>query len=697
LFKKYPFINQEGIKDCGCSSLLMIIKYYKGYISLNELRDMTKTSKNGTTAYHLIDTAKKVGFEAKGIKCHINDINKENMVLPCIAHVIINDSYKHYIVIYEINFTKKQMLIADPANKIKKLSFTEFDKIWSNVFIFLYPIQKIPTYKSEVSIASFIKNTIKTSKNLILSTLWLSIIVTGFSILTSFFLKYMLDSITLTNSKSSLVYIFVIFLNLYILKIISDFFRNKLLIYINQKIDLELTNQAFKQIVSLPYHYYCNRTTGEIVERISDLNLVRNMISKVALSLFVDLPLTIFSFIFLYFISNTLFFISIIIFLLYCSNIIFFKPIFSKYIKKCQQKKAEVTSYMVESISGFETVKGLNIENKITSRFEKKYVGLLRDLFKFENYYNYQYLLKEIIHNLGFIFIIFLGCILVVDKKITFGELLTFNALLSYFLEPIRNITDLDININQAKSALKRVLELFYSKNETGIVNTKINGNIVFDKLNYTYNDRDHVLKDINLKINDGDKVMITGNSGCGKSTLLKILKGYYKTKRNQIIINDIDINEYSSDCYKEQVSYISQKEILFNDSLYNNLIVSGSYDESKVLLTAKICCVDEIVRNNSLGYKMLIEENGFNISGGEKQRIILARTLLKPFNLLLIDEGLNQVDINLERKILKSIFSKYKNKTIIIVSHRLENMDLYDKLVELKNGKIERIICRNE
>ena len=144
MFKRYPFVKQEGIKDCGVASLLMIIKYYKGYVGIEELRDMTKTDKKGTTAYHLIEAAKKIGFEAIGIKCTINDITKNKVILPCIAHVTLEDSYYHYVVVYEVNFNKKEVLIADPSNKIKRISFDDFNKIWNNVLITLYPIVKIP-------------------------------------------------------------------------------------------------------------------------------------------------------------------------------------------------------------------------------------------------------------------------------------------------------------------------------------------------------------------------------------------------------------------------------------------------------------------------------------------------------------------------------------------------------------------------
>lgn len=696
MFLKYPFVKQDGINDCAVASLLMIIKYYKGNVGVEQLRSMTKTTKIGTTAYHLIETAKQIGLDAKGIKCELDILNKDNIVLPAIVHVTIDQSYNHYLVIYEINFKKKTILIADPASKIKRISFTEFEKMWNKIIIFMYPIYKLPLYKNNFSLLKFVMTIIKKCKKEFVNILFLSLFLTIFSIVVSFYFKYMIDGIAYSNSKEYLTFIFVIFLLVHFLKIITDFFRNKVLIYLNQKIDIMLTMETFKQIILLPYNYYCNRTTGEVISRINDLGTVREMISKVAYTLFIDLPLTLLSFVFLIFISTSLFIVALILLILYIINILVFKSIFSNYINKIQIKKAEVTSYMVESISGFETVKGINIETKVISKLENKYVQLLKQIKKFEESYNYQYLVKELINNIGFIIIIYLGVRLVNNQVITLGQLLTFNALLTYFLGPIRNVVDLDSSVKEANNALRRIIDIFYEPEQTGIVESSINGDIYLDKLNYTYNDRDYVLKHISLKIKNQEKVLIIGDSGSGKSTLLKILMKYYQVNRGQVKINEIDINDYCLENYKNNISYVSQKEMLFTETLEKNLKINNS-NTNEFLDIAKICEVDEIIKNNNVGYKMLIEENGNNISGGEKQRIVLARALLKPFNLLIIDEGLNQMDINLERRILKRVINKYHDKTIIVVTHRLENMDLFDKVIELKEGRLKRVVCKHE
>lgn len=681
MFKR-NLIRQDGFKDCGPTCLSMIIKHYKGYIDINELKEMCKTDKNGTTAYHLIETAKKCGFESYGVKCNLEDINKNNIILPCIAHVILNNSYKHYVVIKKIDYKKKKITVYDPIGTIKTYTYENFQKIFSNIIILLYPIKVIKNIPNN-SIKKFILEITKTSTKQLIQIIIISIFITLFSIIISFYLQYMVDNV---NNQGKIYFIFTLFLIIYIMKIISDFLRNKIIILVNQKIDFNLNYNTFKQIINLPYCYYKNNTTGEIISKINDLDVVRQVISKVAISIFIDLPLTLLSLIIMYILNEKLFIISLIIMLLYWLVLILFRNPLNEKIEDTTLAKADTTSYMVERINGYETLKGCNKEHIALKKFEDKYAALSNKIYDLDNCYNYQLLLKEIINDLGFIFIILIGILLVKDNIITIGQLLSFNSLLVYFLTPIRNIIDLDDSIKQSKIAIKKILNLYYDKKESSILDKKMKGEIIFKNLSYTFNDTRNVLENINLKINKNSKVMVIGESGSGKSTLFKILKKYYTVPRDKVYIDNVDINDYQ----KSNIVYVSQNEILFTDTISNNI------DSDNIIDISKICLTDEIVKNNQLGYNMLIEENGFNLSGGERQRIILARALANEFDILIIDEGLSQVDINMERKILKNLFENYNDKTIIFISHRLENMDLFNQVIKLKKGRISDDLSKN-
>lgn len=653
----------------------MITSYYGGSVNIEKLQEMSNTTKKGTTAYDLINTAIDLGFMAKGMKVNLQD----EIILPCIAHVKY-ESYTHYVVIYRINHKKQYLLIADPSDRIKKISFTDFQKIWTNILIFLYPVKPILKLNQNVPLSKFVIKSFQNYKKLFLNIIFLSLVVTILAIINSYSSKYMLDTINI----HSLNFFFALFLITNIIKILTEFFRNKMLFWINQKSDYSLMIDTYKNIIHLPYHYYHAHTTGEILSKITDINCIREVINNIFLYLFMDAPLTIIIGFFLFRINYKLFLIAISMLVLTTIIIKCYQKIYNNLIEKIKNKEEENNTYLIETIKNYETIKGLNIENNVISKFKLKYIDLLNRVFKLENRANEQTLFKDIIYDIGFLYILYKGCLLVYDGVITIGSLIAFQSLLIYFLEPIKNTIKLNYQIKEAKITLNRILNLIV-KNEIKGLDIKVKGSIRINNLKFQYNHKE-ILNIKKMIINQGDKILIVGKSGSGKSTLLKLIMKYYKANKNEIFINNIDINEISDTAIKNSICYISQHEALFTDTLYNNLKLDRNISNQKIIEVSKLCEVDKI-NSDELNYYMLIEENGINISGGESQRIVLARALLRNFNILLIDEGLNQMDVDLERRILKRLFNKYKNKTIIVVSHRLENMDLYNKTINLERS----------
>ena len=679
---KYPFSKQESMKDCAPASLQMIIKYYGGYTSIERLRDLMKTDKSGTNAFNLVETSKKLGFEAYGVKTKLEELNENNLILPAIAHVIINNSYSHFIVIYEVNYKNKTIILADPASKIYKTSFEEFNKIWSGILIVLYPKEKLQIEKKS-NIFELIFNIIKQNKKNYIVIYLLSFLILLFTIISSFYFQFLIDN---QYNKSVLIQIFILFISLSLLKSLTSLFRSEINLILKQKIDFSLTMGVIKQIINLPYQYYKTRSTGDVVSRINDLENIKQVLNNTISIFFIETPFAFCALIVLFIYNKLLFLISIITIFLYLLLSLIFRKRFNNLINDCQHKKANVTTSMVESIQGFETIKGLNINDNIINNLEHNYSKYLKTTYELESNYNVQTFLKNIVSEFSFLFIIFIGINLIRKNLLTLGMLITLNTLITYFLEPIKNIISYDFEFKEAKNSYKRICELFSEKKDTQLIESK--GDIDINSLSFTYNNINDNLKNINLKFKEGNKILLLGKSGSGKSTLLKLIKKYYESNSKICIDNNYSYSNLN-------IVYITQNEILFTDSLVNNLKLNRNIDYKDINSVIKLCYVDSIIKNNSLGINMLIEENGFNLSGGEKQRIILARTLLSNFDVLLIDEGLNQIDINLERKILKNIFNKYPNKTIIVVSHRYNNMDLFNQVIELSNGIVRKDIIK--
>lgn len=682
--RKYPFVKQEEEKDCGAASLAMIIRYYKGFMSLDRIREMTYTNKNGTNAYYLVEAANQIGLNAECFKCSFEDLNDKNIVLPLIVNVVVDNKYKHFMVIYKIDFTKKQLLVADPAAGIKKMTFNNFKNIFNGYIIILYPVKKIPIISNDKINYKYFLNILKQQKKIIKNIIALSLTISFLSIISSFYIEYLIYGINGTASYFTFFKIFLVFFLVYIFKNIGEYLRSKVLIIVNEKLDLILTLDTYNNILSLPYFYYRNKTTGDIISRMNDLSSIKDMLSRFIILIIVDVPLTLISLLFLIFLNRILFIFSLFILFLYLVVIFIFHKILEHFIIKIKNNRANITHFMVESISGFETVKGLKIKRYIALKFEKLYISLLELTRKFQDVYYVEEMIKNLIGDIGFVVITFVGAIFVLNGTITLGTLFTFNALIVYFFEPIKNVLSMDINIKEASCSLKRIVELNLKEKEPEITDDSLKGDIIFKDLTYSFDNDKNVLNNVNLNIKNGSKTMVIGPSGSGKSTLFKLLAKYYHINRGKISIGLRDINDIN---HSSKIKYINQIETLFTDTLYNNLTLGQSVSKEKIEEISSMCFLDKIVNKDQLGYNQLIEENGFNLSGGERQRIVLARTLLTDFDILIIDEGLNQIDIDLERNILKKIINKYQDKTIIVITHRLNNKDLYDQVVKFNRG----------
>ncbi len=689
--KKNLIIKQEYSKECGSACLLSIIRYYGGNTSLNHLVELTNTDKNGTNFYNLTEASKKLGLDSKSYK--IDNIDKIFEInRPFITQVILNN-YTHFVVVYKIKHTK--VVIMDPGSGKVIMSFKDFLNIWTKYIMLFSPNKKLSYIKPNNYLKELIVKVIKDNKIILTNILLLSIIFSIMTCLYAFYFKYIIDKIT-TTYTSNIVIISIIFLIIETIKNISNYSRYELLLYLNQKLDMSIIINTFNKILLLPYNYYKNKTTGETISRINDLASIKNLFSKIIISIFLDLIITISAAIILYNISPKMFSILLVIIIFYILIFTIFKNIIIKLTNRNQENNAKINSFLVENINGIETIKGLHIENIIKEKFSKLYNKSLNENLLYEKTINKEIFLKNIIYSLGTIILIFIGIKEISYNNLSPGLFITFYSLSNIFLEPINNMIELGKNYYYSKNSLKRINNLlevksikFLSNNLTPL------GNINIKNLNFSYNNHDLILKDVNINIKNREKILIIGSSGSGKSTLLKILFKYYNVKRNIIKINNRDINDYLLSDIRNNISYISQNEIIYTNTIKNNILLDRKIKYENFINTCNITYINDIVKDKFLGYDTMLEENGSNISGGERQRIILARTLLKKSKILLIDEGFSEIDINTERKILKNIFNSYKDTTFIIVSHRLENMDLYDQVLKIQNGIIENNLTK--
>lgn len=688
--KKYVCVLQDGMKDCGVCSLQTIIKHYNGYVSREYLRMITNTTTEGVTAFSLLEAGRKLGFDTKGVNGDVFDI--DDKFLPCIAHVIIDDKFKHFVVIYKINRKRNYIVIADPSKGILKMTKEQFLKISTNNYLFLIPNKKIPYIKNENYFKRTILDFVYKNKNIFIVIIGISVLYTLLNILVSFNFKFIIDRSLAFSSKSNLYFLFFIMLFIYILKDIAEYFRNRLLNFINHKLDCSLISNAYFHILSLPHLYYKNRTSGEIIARINDLSEIRDYISHIIITFLVDAILLVFVIITLFFISIKLTFIILLFIVIYIFITCISDRILEKSTKIIKENEGQVRSYMLETINGIDSIRSLNSLNFINDKYSLLYNKYLSSSYNFSIIANTQKLSNDVIISIMILIVILLGGIMVIEGEISLADLITFNSLIYYFLESIKNVISFNYIVRKSKIIIDRINEILAIKKENVYADSsKIimsNGNIKIDKLSYSYNNKTFLFNNLSLFIKRKEKIVIYGSSGSGKSTLGKIIARYIPVDRNKVFINGTDINDFNLYSVRENITYVSQNETLFTDSIYNNINLRETRDNKKILKICNCTLVNEVVSDKPMGYNMVLEENGSNLSGGERQRIILARAFLKESSIYILDESFSEIDIKSERKILKNLFKNYSDKTIIVITHRLDNNFLYDRVINIEDFK---------
>lgn len=685
--KKSLIILQEGNKDCGAACLLSIVRYFGGDISLERLINLTKTGKEGTSFYNLKEAAENIGLSAHAYVSD-NTVKLSEISTPFIAQ-INRDNYMHFVVVYHISETK--VLIMDPAKGKVIIDIFDFTNTWTGNIMLFEKIRSLPIYSNEKILNKTIINVLISNKKILIFLFILSLIFTFLSCLSSFYSQIIFDNV-IDTTTSNLIIVTILFSILSIIKIITSYLRNYLIIYLNQKLDVSIILDTFSKIILLPFYYYKNKTTGEVLSRISDLFAVKGFISKVVVSFFIDSITFIVSSLILYFLSPRILFILLLIIFIYLIIIIIFNYPIKVLTRNLQEKSSLVNSFIVESINAYESIKGLNIEDNIILKFSKKYSYLLNTSYRKECVENLMILFKELVTDLGLLFVSYISIKFIINDTLSIGSYLNITLLSNYLIYPIRNIIDVLSEYHFIQSALLRANNLLGVEEENAFGNhlLKVEGNIVVNHLTYSYNNKYNVFEDISFNINKGDKVLILGSSGSGKSTIMKLIYKYYSCPRDRIYLNNYDLNDYSLSDIRKNITYISQNEIIFTGTIKDNIILGRDIGEEEFQKVVRITYTDEIVKDISLGYDYQLEENGANISGGQRERIILARSLLKNSNIIMIDEGLNEIDSVLERKILKNVFKEYLGKTFLIISHRKDNIDLYNRLIKLEDSHLK-------
>ncbi len=682
-------VRQNSSKDCASACLLSIMKYYGCECSLDELSLILKTTNEGTNAYNIINGSRTFGFDGFGIHYSYDEIINNKVNLPIICHTLKDNMY-HFIVVYKVN--KRNIIIMDPSSNITKVSHKYFKSIYLNTSIIIYPVKIIKSRLSSYNnnLITFIFDYVKQFKSTTIKTIILSLLVIIFNIITNYYLLLCIDYILPKYNNYYFKIITTMFLSIFVFKNMFDYLKDECLISIKNNIYSKITIDVIRKLFNLPYLYFKTKSVGEIESRINDLNYFKEIIASIIVNTCMDLLFTILSSIILLSINYKLFLIYLIEIIIYLIIVLLFKRSFDNKTENLLISEGEYKKTINESINSYESNRNIDMINYFNKKTEVKLLSYTNKAICYERSKNLESFLKNLITSIIYVISIYIGISFINNNLITLGEFILFNTIIIYFTEPLKNLIDLNHSIIFIKNIYRRINDLFMIKKDTEEYNDiDIRGNISIKNLSYKVNNKT-ILGNINLNIGYKDKIFIYGKSGIGKSTLLKIILKYLTDYEGYVFINNINIKDINSNIISSNFTYVSQNNYLNNDTLKNNIVYDRDVSEMEYEEIIRLCNLDNLRDSKIERNNFLIEDNGFNISGGEKQKIILARSLLKNSNFIILDEALSEISVKEEKEILSKILEKYKDKTIIYVSHKEEISCMFSKKYHLERRIID-------
>ena len=699
---KRTFVPQIDARDCGVAALASIAKFYGSDFSLAHLRELAKTNKEGTTALGIVKAANEMGFETRPVQADKTLFDMSDVPYPFIVHVNKEGKLQHYYVVYQ---TKKDYLIIgdpDPSVKITKMSKERFFSEWTGVAIFLAPKPSYQPHKDKKNgLLSFLPLIFK-QKSLIAYIVLSSLLVTIINIGGSYYLQGILDEYIPNQMKSTLGIISIGLIITYILQQAMSFSRDYLLTVLSQRLSIDVILSYIRHIFELPMSFFATRRTGEIISRFTDANSIIDALASTILSLFLDVSILILVGGVLLAQNPNLFLLSLISIPIYMFIIFSFMKPFEKMNHDVMQSNSMVSSAIIEDINGIETIKSLTSEENRYQNIDSEFVDYLEKSFKLTKYSILQTNLKQGTKLVLNIFILWFGAQLVMSSKISIGQLITFNTLLSYFTTPMENIINLQTKLQSAKVANNRLNEVYLVESEFQVQENPVHshflmGDIEFDDLSYKYGFGRDTLTDINLTIKQGDKVSLVGVSGSGKTTLAKMIVNFFEPYKGHISINHQDIKNIDKKVLRRHINYLPQQAYIFNGSILENLTLGGNHmiSQEDILKACELAEIRQDIERMPMGYQTQLSD-GAGLSGGQKQRIALARALLTKSPVLILDEATSALDVLTEKKVIDNLMY-LTDKTILFVAHRLSIAERTNRVIVLDQGKIIEVGSHQE
>ena len=701
--KKFPHYRQPGSKDCGPTSLRIVVKYYGKNMPLEEIRTLSETLRDGTTLTGLSTAAEAIGLRSLGVKISLNRLLEAP--LPCIVFYNKNN---HYAVLYKIK--KGMFYMSDPAHGLLKYTKREFLNQWigndanedtkEGIVLLLETTPEF--FKDDFSVKkdkklglSFLRSYVFKHKKFIVQLLF-GLLASSIIQLIFPFLTQSIVDVGIGNQDLQFIYIILAAqLFLFLGKISIEVIRSWILLHLSTRINIALISDFFIKLMKLPIAFFDTRMTGDLLERIKDHERIEKILTSSSLTIvFSMFNLIVFGVILLLY-NIQIFLIFLIGSLCYVGWVSLFLKKRGKLDYKRFSEISKEQSKVIELINGMQEIKLHNAEKQ--KRWEWEY--LQARLFKVSidglALEQYQNVGSGFINELKNILITVLAATLVIEGKITLGMMLAISYIVGQLNSPIIQLVNFIRELQDAKISLERLSEIHFKEKEDDNELEKRkdipNEGIAIENISFRYLGTDNfVLNNLSLEIPHNKVTAIVGVSGGGKTTLLKLLLKFYEPQEGEIKIGKINFKNISQTTWREYCGVVMQEGYIFSDSIARNIALGEEIvDRKRLLLAADTANIKEFVESLPLSYNTKIGMDGLDLSTGQKQRILIARAVYKNPDYLFFDEATSALDTKNEKSIVMKLDSFFKNKTVVIIAHRLSTIKKADQIVVLNEGNI--------
>jgi len=691
--KRYPCVRQVDHTDCGAAALASIALYYKNNIALQRMRDLAGTDREGTNLLGLVKAAEAVGFSAKAVQGCSDSLL--GIPLPAIAHVANGKGSGHYAVLYRIG--RRSVIIADPEKGTYRTTLAAFLSTWSGYLILIAPDATARHFRLGGTPASSYRRFVLILNEylgVLSEAAVCALLMTLLGIATSYFIQHLVDSVLVRSETRMLNALSMGMALVVVFRTLFSVLRQYLLAHVGRRVDLNLSSCYARHILELPVSFFEMRRVGEIISRFNDASKIREAVSGVTLTALVDGLMVMITLLVLWAYDAQLAAVATLFAPAMLGIVLLHHSEAHRRSLRAMEASAALTAHLAEDVTGIGAIKAFNAQGMRQQQGETRLLNVAKSSFAVQSLNISVTSWSAFAAGVAVIVVLWFGGHRVISGALSVGELLFFYTLLGYMLDPISRLATVSLQLQDALVAIDRLYEIMDLSTEPNDPTlgqfTGIAGALELRDVSFQYGCRSEVLTGISLCIPAGSTVAIVGESGCGKSTLLKLLMRFYEPTAGSILADGVELRHYDLESFRACIGFVDQEACIFDGTIRENIMFSRSQASmNEVIEAARLAGLEQVIAHLPDRYETPIGERGSNLSGGQRQRLAIARALLGHPGILFFDEATSHLDTNAEQEIQENLRNMLKERTVVIVAHRLSAIRDADLIYVMDRGQI--------